>query len=372
MQTLLDPLTSWRQLERGVRHKLKQNVVHNFVKPEVLRSCTNELVKHKTTTLSQTIARNNAQDVPPARKLSGLVRRFCAAGSEPTPFSAMSRTHPPGHTAAVSGLVTTVDGAPSIFGCPSADVEGGAKVGEIVGAIGDELAAIVEGLRNSEPAVAGEDNLSRTVEIVAGDEVGDGALGVGPHETDCMGISKMRRGVSGRSRCPKKYMKKPSCQSSTTALIGLGASASELRARSGNRGGGSKPNRVSPLPPPIAISARFRVFLVSSLLLPTIAFQMTEQSDYIQRTATPSGSQIPTVLLTTSPNSLRDEIVKLTRDRDNRQKEVEAMASVVAGRNMLRAHRRNRGDSNVSDDEEEGAEALAPLLTQTMAELFTQ
>ncbi|KAH7049099.1 hypothetical protein BKA62DRAFT_780362 [Auriculariales sp. MPI-PUGE-AT-0066] len=97
-----------------------------------------------------------------------------------------------------------------------------------------------------------------------------------------------------------------------------------------------------------------------------------ESQNYIHRSVTPGGTQVPVNLLEKSPSSLRETVIQVTRDRDAHVAEIEATTAVVAGRNMLHTHRCNRGDKDLSSDEEEGVDALAPLLTQTMADLFTQ
>jgi hypothetical protein len=99
---------------------------------------------------------------------------------------------------------------------------------------------------------------------------------------------------------------------------------------------------------------------------------MVQEPSYFIRSSTPNGTQIPTELLETSPNSLRDQLMAIRKLSDQRASQIDAIRSTVGGRNALRIHRRDGGEEDVSSDEEEGPEALAPLLVQTMTDVMKQ
>jgi len=108
------------------------------------------------------------------------------------------------------------------------------------------------------------------------------------------------------------------------------------------------------------------------------------------RPNTPNGTPIPGDLLETSPNSLRDMVMKLGRERDQAvtrgdrsqveaighrnqvnllREEIIAMSSEAGARNARRAILRQRGE-DVEADEEEGAEAAVNQLVTSMSTMI--
>ena len=122
----------------------------------------------------------------------------------------------------------------------------------------------------------------------------------------------------------------------------------------------------------------------SSAIVPSTSAQSTSvpppantpsgiAADYPLRPTTPNGTKIPDSILSKTPNTLRSDLAKLQIDLIRQRGEthflentINSVKSSAAGRNAVRAARRQGGEQGVSADEDEGMSGLVRELTSSV------